>query len=84
MSRKDDFVILVQTAAIVESLSRGKEENKCKASESAAIAVNCAMRVNERELPEDLSEACAKHIEYVFKNPIDNFILKPRWLNGIL
>jgi len=80
MSKKDDFVCLVQTAAIVESLSRGKEEYKTKQSEIAAIAVSCAMKVNENELPEDLSEACAKHIEYVF----DNSIPKPRWLIGIL
>ncbi len=80
MSKKDDFVCLVQTAAIVESLSRGEEKNKCKPSESAAIAVSCAMKVNEKELPEDLSEACAKLIEYVF----DNSIPKPHWLIGIL
>jgi hypothetical protein len=80
MSKKEDFVCLVQTAAIVESLSRGEKGNECKASEIAAIAVSCAMKVDENELPEDLSEACAKHIEYVF----DNSIPKPRWLIGIL
>ena len=51
MSKKDDFVCLVQTAAIVESLSRGEEENKGKASENAACAVSCAMKVNENKLP---------------------------------
>ena len=67
--------------AIVESLSRGEKANECKASESAAIAVSCAMKVNENMLPEDLSEACARHIEYVFDKSI---IPKPHWLDGIL
>ncbi len=80
MSKKDNFVCLVQTAAIVESLSRGKERNKGKSSETAACAVSCAMEVNENALPADISEACAKHIEYVF----DNSIPKPPWLIGIL
>ena len=80
MSKKDDFVCLVQTAAIVESLSRGKEEYKGDASGNATCAVSCAMKVNENMLPEDLSEACARHIEYVF----DNSIPKPSWLNEIL
>jgi hypothetical protein len=80
MSKKDDFVRLVQTAAIVESLSRGQEQNKSKPSEIASIAVHCAMKVDENRLPKDLSEACAKHIEHIF----DNSMPKPDWLIGII
>lgn len=83
MDKKQRFVTLVQTAAIVESLSRGRRRvGKAKPSPSsmAAIAVHAAMQVPEEQLPDALTEACDKLIAYVYENTIP----KPRWLIGIL
>jgi hypothetical protein len=81
MTKKEEFITLVQTAAIVESISRKDQFSKePKLSVVAAIAVNAAFKVSENKLPNDLVEACEKHIEYVF----DNSIPKPKWLLGIL
>ncbi len=81
MSKKGDFVCLVQTAAIVESLIRGNEKY-IKASGNAAIAVHCAMQVNERDIPDELTEACKGLIDYVYDE--DKKIPKPGWLIGVL
>ena len=80
MSKSEQFVQLVQTAAIVESLSLGQQTNKVKPSCLAAIAVHAAMRVNEDSLPESITEACDKLIEYVFADTVP----MPHWLIGIL
>jgi len=81
MTKREQFVTLVQTAAIVESLSRkAGPSTKPSLSTMAAIAVNTALQVPEEQLPDELSEACEKLIAYVF----DNTIPKPDWLIGIL
>jgi hypothetical protein len=46
----------------------------------AAFAVHAAMQVDESLLPESLTEACERHIKYVYENTMP----KPRWLIGIL
>jgi hypothetical protein len=81
MTKSERFVLLVQTAAIVESLSR-EEWDECDPSPSsmAAIAVSAATKVPEADLPNDVTEACDALIGYVY----DNTIPKPRWLIGIL
>ena len=84
MTKEEKFVMLVQTAAIVESISRGKElhgEGKEPSLTSKArIAVHAAMRVPEEKIPDDLSEACEKLIRHVF----DYTIPKPSWLQPII
>jgi len=80
MSRIDEFTKLVQTAAIVESLYRGQQPNKPSPALMATIAVHAAMKVDESQLPESLTEACEKHIEYVYGASNS----KPFWLIGIL
>lgn len=80
MSKKEQFVQLVQTAAIVESVSLGQQPSKTKPSSMAALAVHAAMQVNEDSLPESITEACDKLIECVFADTVT----KPHWLIGIL
>lgn len=83
MTRKDTFVLLVQTAAIVESLTLNPwPHTHLSRSEMARIAVNAALSVLERDLPNDLGIACTEHIAYVFAE--GNPIPKPLWLHGIL
>jgi hypothetical protein len=71
MNRKDQFVLLVQTAAIVEAIRR---ENT---GTFAAFAVGTALAVNEEAIPKDLDEACAQLIQHHFEGGI-----KPHWLLG--
>jgi hypothetical protein len=81
MSRKEQFVMLVQTAAIVESLTRREwPSNQPRLSTTAAIAVDTAIEVPEKDLPNDLVEACEALIAHVY----DNTFPKPSWLIGIL
>lgn len=81
MTRKEDFVTLVQTAAIVKSLSRDEPSvGSNKPSSMAAIAVNTAIQVSEENLPGSLTEACDELIAYVYENAVP----KPAWLIGIL
>ncbi|MCP4605844.1 MAG: hypothetical protein GY847_35910 [Proteobacteria bacterium] len=81
MTRKDDFVMLVQTAAIVESLSHDEQSiGSNKPSSVAAIAVNTAIQVSEEKLPDSLTEACDELIAHVYENTVP----KPAWLIGIL
>jgi len=81
MTKREQFVTLVQTAAIVESLTRKDwPPHQTKLSTTAAIAVSTAMEVPEAKLPDDLMKACDDLIAYVY----DNTIPKPSWLIGIL
>ena len=80
MSRLSQFVQLVQTAAIIERVSRGQQPNKPSPSLLAAIAVNAAAQVEEASLPQSLTEACEKHIAHIY----DGAFPKPQWLIGIL
>jgi len=81
MTRKERFVVLVQTAAVIESLSRDKWLHKHLNPRSmAVVAVNAAMQVSEEKLPSNLTEACDDLIAYVYENTIP----KPDWLIGIL
>jgi len=59
MTKKEQFVILVQTAAIVESMLILKPASQGPtASELAALTVHQAMKVRDELLPDDISEAC--------------------------
>ena len=81
MTKKEQFVTLVQTAAIVESLTRKDwPSNQPKLSITAAIAVSTAMEVTEAQIPEDIMGACNDLIAHVY----DNTFPKPPWLIGII
>lgn len=81
MGKKEQFVTLVQTAAIVESLTRKDwPSNQSKLSTTAAMAVSAAMAVPEAQIPDDLMGACDALIAHVY----DNTFPKPDWLIGIL
>jgi hypothetical protein len=81
MTKKEQFVTLVQTAAIVESLTRKDwPSTQPKLSITAAIAVSTAMEVPEAQIPNDLMQACNDLIAHVYENTIP----KPSWLIGIL
>jgi hypothetical protein len=81
VSKKEQFVTLVQTAAIVESLTRKDwPSNQPKLSITAAIAVSAAMEVPEAQIPDDLMGACEALIAHVY----DNATPKPVWLIGII
>jgi hypothetical protein len=77
MTRHEQFILLVQTAAIVESVTREGAVGKRRL---ALIAMNSAMEVKEAELAEDLTEACEQLIRHVYYNALP----KPPWLTGIL
>jgi hypothetical protein len=81
MTKREDFVTLVQTAAIVESITRKTVvDTSPNPSTSAAIAVSVAQQVPEAQLPDDLVQACDKLIAHIY----DNTIPKPDWLIGII
>ena len=81
MSRHQQFVTLVQTAAIVESLSRTDRKDKHPGpSSTAAAAVACAIQVPESALPNDLCQACDELIRHIY----DNTTPKPHWLIGVV
>jgi len=81
VSKKEQFVTLVQSAAIVESLIRKDwPAGQPKPSTMAAIAVSAAMEVPEAQIPDDLMWACDALIAHVY----DNTSPKPDWLIGIL
>jgi hypothetical protein len=77
MTRHEQFILLVQTAAIVESVTREGAVGKRRL---ALIALHCAMKVKEADLPEDLTEACEQLIRHVYHNALP----KPPWLTGII
>jgi hypothetical protein len=81
MTKKEQFVTLVQTAAIVESLTRKEwPSTQPKLSITAAMAVSAAMDVPEAQIPNSLMQACDELIAHVY----DDTIPKPSWLIGIL
>src|SRR5262249_18522701 len=78
MTKREQFVHLVQTAAIVESLLRGSILGQDPIlSSRAAIAVDVAAKVPEDQLPDSLTEACEALIAHVY----DNTLPKPSWLH---
>jgi hypothetical protein len=81
ITKREKFVCLIQTAAIVESLSHktwpGAPPSR---SELASIAVSAAIEVPESDIPSDMEAACGQLIDYVYNNSMP----KPAWLIGIL
>ena len=80
MTRLDQFVQLVQTAAIVKSLSLDQLSEGANPSSLAASAVDVARQVKESDLPPSILEACDNLIDYMYHSTIP----KPIWLRGIM
>lgn len=67
MTRKDEFIAMVQTAAIVESVLRGRDgADPTRASARAALAVQIAIRLPEERLPAGVTAACNDLIAYLY------------------
>jgi hypothetical protein len=82
MSKKVQFVLLMQTAlivdAVVDALSGKGEARAGSVSRgvTAATDLATALEVTESQLPPDLMDACAKTIQYLRTGTSR----KPNWL----